>query len=89
MGCNMFFNAKSVALADDAKLKNSWLIGFELRSDIESWPGTIHLEQTFLGPIPQTEHKMGAIYQKKWVVICFSMPNRPLSLMMIICRISG
>ena len=27
MGCNMFFNAKSVALADDANLKNSWLAG--------------------------------------------------------------
>ena len=30
MDCNMFFNAKSVALADDANLKNFWLIGFEL-----------------------------------------------------------
>ena len=64
MGCNMFFNAKSVALADDANLKNFWLIGFGLRVHLESWPCTIHLEQTFLGPIPQTEHKIGAMYQK-------------------------
>ena len=46
MGCNMFFNAKSVALADDANLKNFWLIGFELRSHLESWAGTIHHKQT-------------------------------------------
>ena len=42
----MFLNAKSVALADDAKLKKFWLIGFELRSHLESRPGTIHHEQT-------------------------------------------
>ena len=45
----MFFNAKSVALADeanDANLKNFWLIGFEVRSHLESWPCTIHHEQT-------------------------------------------
>ena len=46
MGCNMFFNAKSVALADDANLKNFWLIGFELRSHLESCPGTMHHKQT-------------------------------------------
>ena len=46
MGCNMFFNAKSVALADDANLKNFWLIGFELSSHLESRPCTIHHEQT-------------------------------------------
>ena len=45
----MFFNAKLVALADeanDANLKNFWLIGFEVRSHLESWPCTIHHEQT-------------------------------------------
>ena len=47
MGCNMFFNAKSVALADDANLKNFWLIGFELRSHLESCPCTMHHKQTF------------------------------------------
>ena len=46
MGWNMFFNAKSVALADDANLKNFWLIGFELSSHLESWPCTIHHKQT-------------------------------------------
>ena len=46
MGCNMFFNAKSVALADDDKLKNFWSIGFGLRVHLDSWPYTIHLEQT-------------------------------------------
>ena len=50
MGCNMFFNDKSVALADDANLKNFWLIGFELRSHLESWPCTIHREQTLSRP---------------------------------------
>ena len=50
MDCNMFFNAKSVALADDANLKNFWLIGFELRSHLESWPCTIHHEQTLSRP---------------------------------------
>ena len=60
----MFFNAKSVALADDANLKNFWLIGFELRSHLESWAGTMHHKQTLCWSIPQTEHKMGAIYQK-------------------------
>ena len=49
MGCNMFFNAESVALADDDYLKNFWLIGFELRVQLESWPCTIHLEQTLSG----------------------------------------
>ena len=46
MDCTMFFNAKSVALADDANLKNFWLIGFELRSHLESCPGTMHHKQT-------------------------------------------
>ena len=50
MGCNMFFNAKSVALADDANLKNFWWIGFELRSHVESWPCTIHHERTLSRP---------------------------------------
>ena len=45
----MFFNAKSVALADDANLKNFWLMGFELRSHLESCAGTIHDEQTLSG----------------------------------------
>ena len=49
MGCNMFFNAKSVALANDADLKNFWSMGFGLRVHLESWPGTIHLEQTLSG----------------------------------------
>ena len=42
----MFFTAKLVALADDANLKNFWLIGFELRSHLESCPDTMHHEQT-------------------------------------------
>ena len=42
----MFFNAKSVALAGGANLKNFWLIGFELRSHLESWPCTMHHKQT-------------------------------------------
>ena len=46
MGCNMFLNAKSVALADDANLPNFWMIGFELRSHLESWPCTMHHKQT-------------------------------------------
>ena len=46
MGCNMFCNAKSVALADDANLKNFWVIGFELRSHHESRLGRMHHEQT-------------------------------------------
>ena len=45
----MFFNAKLVALADDANLKNFWLIGFELRSHLESWPCTMHHKQTLSG----------------------------------------
>ena len=46
----MFFNPKSVALADDANLKNFWSIGFELRSHLESWPCTIHHEKTLSRP---------------------------------------
>ena len=46
MDCNNFFNAKWFALADDANLKNFWLIGFELRSHLESCPGTMHHKQT-------------------------------------------
>ena len=49
----MFFNAKSVALADDANdanLKNFLSIGFELRSHLESWPCTIHHEQALSRP---------------------------------------
>ena len=42
----MFSSAKSVALADDANLKNFWLIGFELRSHLESWAGAMHHKQT-------------------------------------------
>ena len=45
----MFFNAKLVALADDANLKNFWSLGFELRSHLESCPGTIHHKQTLSG----------------------------------------
>ena len=42
----MSFNAKLITLADDANLKNFWLIGFELRSHLESCPGTMHHKQT-------------------------------------------
>ena len=46
MGCNMFFNAKSVALAGGANLTIFWSIGFELRSHLESLAGTMHHKQT-------------------------------------------
>ena len=46
----MFFNAKSVALADDVKLKNFWLIGFELGSHLDSQLGRMPHEQTLSRP---------------------------------------
>ena len=64
MHCNMFFNAKSVALADDANLTNFWSIGFKLRSHLDLSHALYTTNNSCLGPIPQTEHKMGAIYQK-------------------------
>ena len=79
----MFFNAKSVALADDANLKNFWLIGFELRSHLESWLCTIHHEQ-LLSRAHTTLSTNGRNLSKGWIIICFSMPNRSLSLMMLI-----
>ena len=60
----MFFNAKLVALADDANLKNFWSIGFELRHTLSHGQALCTTNKRCLGPIPQTEHKMGAIYQK-------------------------
>ena len=64
MGCNMFFNAKWVALTDDANLKNFWLIGFSLDHTLSHGQALCTTIKPCLGPIPQTEHKMGAIYQK-------------------------
>ena len=61
----MFFNANSVALADDANLKNFWLIGFfSLDHTLSHGHALYTTNKPFLGPIPQTEQKMGAIYQK-------------------------
>ena len=80
----MFFNAKSVALADDAHLKNFWLIGFELRSHLESWAGTIHHKQTLSRAHTTNLAQNGRNLSKGRVAICFSMPNRSLSLMMLI-----
>ena len=36
LGCNMFFNAQLVAVADDANLKNLWSKDFGLRIQLES-----------------------------------------------------
>ena len=83
MDCNIFFNAKSVALADDANFKNFWSIGFELGSHLESWPCTIHHEQTLSRPHTTLSTKWAHL-SKGWIVICFSMPNQSLSLMMLI-----
>ena len=60
----MFFNAKSVALADDANLKDFWLIGLSLDHTLSHGHALYTMNNSCLGPIPQTEHKMGAIYQK-------------------------
>ena len=80
----MFFNAKSVALAGGANLPNFWLIGFELRSHLESWPCTMHHKQTLSRAHTTNCAQNGRNLSKGWVVICFSMPNRSLSLMMLI-----
>ena len=80
----MFFNAKSVALADDANLKNFWSIGFELGSHVESWPCTIHNEQTLSRPHTTNCAQNERNLSKGWIVICFSMPIRSLSLMMLL-----
>ena len=60
----MFFNAKSVALADDANLKNFWLMDLSLDHTLSHGHALYTTNKLCLGPIPQTEHKMGAIYQK-------------------------
>ena len=60
----MFFNAKSVALADDANIKNLWLIGFDLRSHLSHGHALYTTNKPCLGPIPQTDYKKGTIYQK-------------------------
>ena len=60
----MFFNAKSVALADDAHLKNFWLMDLSLDHTLSHVQALCTTNKPCLGPIPQTEHKMGAIYQK-------------------------